>query len=149
MRWRATSTWHRPSWSWPDWKCLTTAERLATDGHRVTIVTPVPIGAEMDAFSRPPMLRRLRALGVDFVEHHTATAVREGSVRVREAFTGDERWLDGVDDVVAAWYGVARTSLYDGLRAAGDVEVHAVGDCLAPRRAIDAIWDGHRIGRAI
>ena len=34
-------------------------------------------------------------------------------------------------------------------RRKGGIDVHAVGDCLAPRRAIDAIWDGFRIGLAV
>ena len=26
-------------------------------------------------------------------------------------------------------------------------ELYAVGDCLSPRKAIDAIYDGHNVGR--
>lgn len=130
-----------------DWKALTTAERLAADGHDVTLVSPVPIGAEIDAFSRPPLLRRLRHAGVRFVEHHAATAVHLDRVTVREGFTGEEYDL-AADAVVAAWYGVAQDALFHELAELG-IEVHAVGDCLAPRRAIDAIWDGFRIGREL
>lgn len=128
-----------------DWKCLTTAEGLAAGGAAVTIVTPVPIGAEMDAFSKPPMLRRLRAAGVEFVEYHSVTGIEPSRVRVREAFTGAERWLDDIDWVVTAWYGDADDGLLSELRADPDLEVHGIGDCLAPRRAIDAIWDGFRV----
>ena len=129
-----------------DWKCLTTAEGLAAAGHRVSIVTPVPIGAEMDAFSKPPILRRLRAGGVDWLEYHTVTAIEADRVQVNEGFTNERRWLPDVDAVVTAWYGVADTSLLDALRARDDYDVFGVGDCLAPRRAIDAIWDGFRVG---
>ena len=132
-----------------DWKCLSTAECLAAAGHEVTIITPVPIGAEMDAFSKPPMLRRLRGAGVEFVEYHTATAIEAGRVKVRESFTGDERWLDNIDSVVVAWYGVAENALLAELREDATLDVVGVGDCLAPRRAIDAIWDGFRVGLAI
>lgn len=129
-----------------DWKCLTTAEGLAAAGHQVTIVTPVPIGVEMDTFSKPPMMRRLRAAEVEFVEYHSLVAIEPGRVRIREGFTGDERWLDGVDAVVTAWYGVADNTLLSQLRAIDGLAVHGVGDCLAPRRAIDAMWDGFRVG---
>lgn len=129
-----------------DWKCLTTAEGLAAAGHRVTIVSPVPVGAEMDVFSKPPLLRRLRAAGVDFVEGHTATAIEPGRLRIRESLTGQERWLSSIDTVVVSWFGVASTQLLDDLRAIESLDVRAVGDCLAPRRAIDAIWDGFRVG---
>ena len=132
-----------------DWKCLTTAENLAAAGHRVSIVTPVGIGAELDAFSKPPLLRRLRTNGVEFIEYHAATAIEPNRIRVREGLTGNERWLEEIDTVVTAWYGIAETSLLDTLRAVDGLIVHGIGDCLAPRRAIDAIWDGFRVAVGI
>ena len=131
-----------------DWKCLTTAERLAAAGHEVRIVSPVPVGTEMDAFSRPPLMRRLRAAGVQFIEYHTASAVEPGRLQIREGLTGITQWIDA-DAVVMSWYGVADNTLLGQLRAIDGLDVHAVGDCLAPRRAIDAIWDGFRIGVAL
>ena len=130
-----------------DWKCLTTAERLAADGHAVTLVSPVPIGAEIDAFSRPPLLRRLRHAGVEFVEYHTAAEIGPDTVTIRESFTGEERQLPA-DAVVTAWYGRAQDDLFHALVGAG-IDARAVGDCLAPRRAIDAIWDGFRVAREL
>jgi 2,4-dienoyl-CoA reductase-like NADH-dependent reductase (Old Yellow Enzyme family)/thioredoxin reductase len=131
-----------------DWKCLTTAECLVAAGHRVRIATPVTVGAELDHFSRIPLVRRLRRAGVVFHESSALVAIEPGLVRVRETWTGDEHELPA-DAVVAAWYGVASDGLFHELDADGDVDVYAVGDCLAPRRAIDAIWDGFRIGREI
>jgi hypothetical protein len=130
-----------------DWKALTTAERLAADGHEVSLVSPVTVGAEIDVFSRPPLLRRLRRAGVRFIEYHTATAVHLDRITVRENFTSEEHDLP-VDAVVTAWYGRASDELFHQLTELG-LEAYAVGDCLAPRRAIDAIWDGFRIGREL
>jgi S-adenosylhomocysteine hydrolase len=70
-------------------------------------------------------------------------------VVLREAWTGEQERVHGVDAVVTAWYGVAADGLFTALDGDGAPEVHAVGDCLAPRRAIDAIWDGFRIGRQL
>ena len=131
-----------------DWKCLTTAEGLAANGHEVSIVSPVPIGTEMDTFSKPPMMRRLRAAGIQFIEYHAAAAVEAGRLQIREGLTGITRWIDA-DAVVMSWYGVADNELAQSLRAIEGLEVHVAGDCLAPRRAIDAIWDGFRIGVAL
>ena len=131
-----------------DWKVLTTAERLAADGHSVRIVGPVPMGAEIDAFSRPPLLRRLRTAGVEFCEYRSVVAIDVGTVRLRDNHTGAEYDLDA-DAVVFSWFGVARDGLFHELDAVPGIEVHAIGDCLAPRRAIDAIWDGFRIGNAL
>lgn len=132
-----------------DWKVLTTAERLAADGHRVTLVTPATAGAEVDAFSRPPLLRRLRRAGVAFVEQRAVVGIEPDAVLLREAWTGEQERVADVDAVVIAWYGVAADGLFHALDAHDGLEVHAVGDCLAPRRAIDAIWDGFRTGRQL
>ncbi|MBM3346966.1 MAG: FAD-dependent oxidoreductase, partial [Betaproteobacteria bacterium] len=131
-----------------DWKCLTTAEGLAAAGHAVSIVSPVPIGTEMDTFSKPPMMRRLRAAGIQSIEYHMASAVEPGRLQVREGLTGATRWVEA-DAVVMSWYGVADNEVATQLRAIEGLDVHVAGDCLAPRRAIDAIWDGFRIGVAI
>lgn len=134
------------------WKACTTAENLAAAGHFVTLVTPASVGAAMDAFSRPPMLRRLRAAGVEFLEYHTLSAVSPGSVQVTETLTGHTRTLEA-DSVVGSAYDIADDALHAELLAmadsghAPDVEVFAVGDCLAPRGAIDAIWDAFRVTR--
>ena len=69
-----------------------------------------------------------------------------GWLRIRESLTGQERWLSSIDAVVVSWFGVASTDVLDELRAMERLDVRAVGDCLAPRRAIDAIWDGFRVG---
>jgi 2,4-dienoyl-CoA reductase (NADPH2) len=112
----------------------------------VRVVTPVTAGAELDPFSRIPLMRRLRRAGVEFRESATLTAIEPGRVSVRDNWTGDEEWL-AADGVVLAWFGVAEDGLAGELE--DDFEVHLAGDSLAPRRAIDAIWDGFRIGRAL
>ena len=63
-------------------------------------------------------------------------------------FAGATAMLEA-DSVVLSWYGVAEDTLVHALRDIDGLEVHAVGDCLAPRRAIDAIWDGFRVGVAV
>ena len=128
-----------------DWKALTTAENLASAGHEVTVSSPVSAGAEIDSFSRPPLLRRLARAGVVFLEHRSLVRIEPGRVVLRHGWSGEEECLEGIDSVVTAWYGVAEDELARELEAAG-IEAVSIGDCLAPRRAIDAIWDGFRVG---
>jgi pyruvate/2-oxoglutarate dehydrogenase complex dihydrolipoamide dehydrogenase (E3) component len=127
-----------------DWKALTTAENLAAAGHEVLLASPVSIGAEIDAFSRPPLLRRLAAAGVGFLENRSLLRIEPGAAVLRHGWSGAEERIEGLDAVVTAWYGVADDALFQDLSAAG-VQCQAIGDCLAPRRAIDAIWDGFRV----
>ncbi len=131
-----------------DWKSLTTAERLLSLGNDVVLVTPVQAGAEIDAFSRPPLMRRLMGAGLELRESHRLVAITERDVVIAQTWTGGEEILRDVDVVVLAWYGVADDLLARELESSGR-DVRVVGDALAPRRAIDAIWDGFRIGIAL
>lgn len=131
-----------------DWKSLTTAECLAARGHRVTIVSPAPAAAEIDAFSKPTLLRRLAAAKVDILEHRSLVSIQERSLTLVHGWSKQSETLPEVDAVVLSWYGVANDELRPTLENAG-FDVHLVGDCLAPRRAIDAIWDGYRLGSTL
>ena len=131
-----------------DWKSLTTAERLLAQGNEVWLVTPVQAGAEIDAFSRPPLMRRLMAAGLQLRESHQLVAITEHNIVIAGSWTGAEEILSGIDCVVLAWYGVADDLLARQLESSGR-DVRVVGDALAPRRAIDAIWDGFRVGVAL
>ncbi len=48
------------------------------------------------------------------------------------------------DALVLATCNVAETTLQDEL-AESDLEVHAIGDCVAPRRANNAFHEGRRL----
>ena len=49
------------------------------------------------------------------------------------------------DALVLATINISETSLLDALAESG-LEVHTIGDCLAPRRANNAIFEGRRLG---
>jgi len=131
------------------WKFCITADFLAQRGKKVEMITSLAsIGAEIDVISRPPILRRLRNNGVEFTCYTAVKAINGHTVTVADAWTGEERNIDDVDSVVFAWYHRANNSLYHSLK--GRVkELHAAGDCVAPRKAIDAIREGFIIGRRL
>ncbi len=52
------------------------------------------------------------------------------------------------DSLVVAQYNAAEDRLYGPLRAAG-LDVTLVGDCLAPRTALEAVYEGHAAARAL
>ncbi len=53
--------------------------------------------------------------------------------------------LENIDSIVMAMPRKANNNLYAAL-ADLDCDVRLVGDCLSPRRALEAIWDGHQVG---
>jgi hypothetical protein len=62
---------------------------------------------------------------------------------VRDTLTGTERRFEA-DTLVIAETPVAETALADELRARG-VAFEAIGDCVAPRRASLAIYEGREL----
>jgi hypothetical protein len=75
-------------------------------------------------------------------------AVEDGGLRLEDVSTGEWERLDGIDSVVAAVGGVAEDGLARELR--GRVpDLRLVGDCVAPRTALEAIFEGHAAGRAV
>jgi thioredoxin reductase len=130
------------------WKFCTTADFIAAQGSQVEMITALPVvGFEIDANSRPPILQRLIGKGIVFSTFTALRAIDHGTVTLANVLTGEVRTVEA-DSVVFAWYHKANNSLYRSLK--GRVrELYAVGDCVAPRKAIDAIREGFLVGRAL
>jgi len=74
--------------------------------------------------------------------------VDDRTLILEDVSAGATERLNDVDSIVAAAGGVAESQLYDELR--GRVpELTSVGDCVAPRTALEAIFEGHAAGRAL
>ncbi|MDX2358963.1 FAD-dependent oxidoreductase [Dietzia sp. PP-33] len=131
----------------PHGQATSVAEHLGMLGVETHLVTrAIHPGHWAGAANFEPLHRRLGAAGVRV---HTSTWVERieaTSVALRGVYDGHRWALEGVDAVVLATGNHADTFLYDGLRAAGaDLPVIRIGDCLAPRRLDQAIWDGATI----
>lgn len=66
---------------------------------------------------------------------------------IRELLTGTES-RQAFDSLVLATTNLPETELADSLRATG-VAFQAVGDCVAPRHAPAAIYEGRRLALAL
>ena len=69
------------------------------------------------------------------------------SASVRDTLTGDQDDV-AADTLVIAETPVAETTLADELRARG-IPFEAIGDCVAPRRASLAIYEGRELALRI
>lgn len=126
---------------------MSVAEFLAARGHAVEMVSSAfYIGMDADLLTWRPAYDRLLSLGVVMSPLEEITAIREGAVTVRRT-NGSEREI-AADSVVLCSRGEAARDLYQALR--GRVpELHAVGDCWAPRQIEQAIFEGSRAARRI
>jgi NADPH-dependent 2,4-dienoyl-CoA reductase/sulfur reductase-like enzyme len=125
---------------------LSTAEFLLQRGKRVEVVSRLFYpGQDVGATSIVPLYSRLFAHGVTLTPHTDLVAVEGSTVLVANVYSGEERRLEGVDTVVLAMGSRSTDALYRTLK--GQVpELHAIGDCVAPRGVHHAILEGARVG---
>jgi mycofactocin system FadH/OYE family oxidoreductase 2 len=126
----------------------TTAEYLAERGKQVEIITRAPmIGADINFLSLGPQCQRLRERGVLFSPMTWVKEISGTTVFAYDVYSKQERRVRA-DTVVLSMGNQSENSLYKNLK--GKVkEIFAVGDCVTPRKAIDAIYEGHRVGRLL
>jgi 2,4-dienoyl-CoA reductase-like NADH-dependent reductase (Old Yellow Enzyme family) len=125
------------------------AEKLAERGHAVTIVTPhMHAGADLPVHHAPNLYRRLATLGIDVLPGTFVTQITASGLACEARFGGTLRHLDHTGPVVLAMGNRANDSLASIITKRG-VELHVVGDALAPRQVDIAILDGERAGWTI
>ncbi len=124
-----------------------TAEYLAAQGKRVTIVEMLPdVAGELAAWTRRLLVERLVRAGVEILTQTRVVCIESGRVAYdRGGVTGE---ISPVDSVVLACGVQPRRELADSLRPAG-VPVHVIGDASKPRSLADAIREGFELGFAL
>jgi mycofactocin system FadH/OYE family oxidoreductase 2 len=125
------------------WQGISTAELLAAEGWKVTLTTPLP-AVGMDVAYKGDVtaaLRRLYGHGVELVPQAMPISFDGDRLILRHVLAGSQFELDGVSTVV--WTGLyqSQNRLYQQLKASGYHAI-AIGDCLAPRTASSAIYEG-------
>ena len=127
----------------------TVADFLAERGKKVELLTSmVAIGANWGLASTgigthiPMMWQRLRRNGVNITPFAVVKSISGRTVTVSDVLTGQESMIHDVDTVVMATGYVSENSLSKTLT--GEVgELYEVGDCYAPKRALNAIHAGY------
>jgi 2,4-dienoyl-CoA reductase-like NADH-dependent reductase (Old Yellow Enzyme family)/thioredoxin reductase len=128
---------------------LSTADFLAERGKRVEILTDaIYAGAQVDSSTIEVIYVRLLSKGVTITPLTRIKEIQGNRVVTFNVLTKTERLINGVDTVVVSTGGKADDTLYRSLK--GKVkELYAVGHCLSPRRLLDSIFDGARVGRLL
>lgn len=117
------------------------AERLATGGADVTLITPDLVAGVQLSLTGDLVAAnaRLAANGVTLVTHTVAVAIAEGTIVLEDRFSGATR-STRVDAVVFAGFDLPAVDLFDGA---------LVGDAVAPRTVNAAVREGHRAALAL
>src|SRR2546421_700696 len=130
-------------------EALSTAELLLDQGKRVEVISALfYVGQDVGVTSIAPIYSRLFTKGVVFTPCVELRAIEGSTVVVANVYSGAVRRIEAVDTVVLAAGSRSTDALYRALK--GDVaELHAAGDCVAPRGVHQAILDGTRAARAL
>lgn len=134
-------------------KGLITAEFLADQGKEVTLVMPLPFRLlssnpyDIDKPTHAIQILNLTMKGVKKISDFEVKKASPGKVTIRNVFTEQDQEIEA-DTLVTSYWRRSETTLYDELK--GKVkEIRKIGDCVAPRRVINAIYEGYRAGMEI
>lgn len=130
-----------------EWAALTLAEHLADLGKKVTFFSPAGgIAWRTTIYSTLANLKRLREKKVRIATLRKVTAFDGKTLAVEDLSTGESELHMGFTGLVAAEHNFADQSLFQQLRHL-DVPVRQIGDNLAPRTALEAVYHGHLSAR--
>ncbi len=123
------------------------ALHLSETGYQVTIVEILPkLGTQLESMTKKILLGKLKGNNVIFKTHCRLIRVLKNGVVISEK--DDQQTTLPADHVVFAIGNKPERNLFDDIKAMG-YKVHRIGDCLEPRSAKAAIYEGGVLGRAI
>ena len=112
------------------------------------VVVSAQAGAAIDSSTIEFIYARLISKGIVFTILTKVKEIRGNTVVTVNKLTGAERRIEEVDAVVFGNLGKANDALYRSLKKQMK-EIYLIGHALVPRRLVDSIMDGARVGRQI
>ena len=136
-----------------DWRCdwigMGLAEKLALAGRHVRLaVNGVHAGQNLQMYLRDHWAAKLHRLGVEVIPYARIYGVDETTAYFMHSVSGEAITCDNVDTTILALGHAPETALEAEIGGLG-VRVEMAGDCLSPRSAEEAIYEGMLAGRAV
>lgn len=136
-----------------DWRCdwigPGVAEMLAKAGSSVVLaVNGLHAGEVLPLYVRDNIAAELHRLRVEVRPYMRLFGTAEGSVFLQHVPSGEAVELAGIDTLVLCLGHRPVDDLAATITALG-IELHMAGDCLAPRTAEEAVFEGLKAGIAV
>lgn len=131
-----------------DWRGCGTAWYLAEKGHKVILVsTDGMVGNALNRSHSNYIYRKTIAkLGVRCITDSVVTEWSGNSATVRNMLIGEDENVSA-DTLVLATVNQSVNDLQQSSESLpGSIEIHSIGDCIAPRTAVMAIYEGRKLG---
>ena len=129
-----------------DWRCdwvgLGVAEKLALEGCSVRLcIDGETLGQNLQLYLRTHWAGVMHKLGVQIIPYARLYGADGDSVYFYHNGSGEPIICEDVDTLVIAQGHKQNSTLEQEMRDFG-VEIHLVGDCLSPRSAEEAVYEG-------
>ncbi len=136
-----------------DWRCdwvgMGLAEKLARAGSHVRLcVDGEMAGQNLQKYLRWHGTGELHKLGVEVIPYARLFGADEDTVYFQHTTSGEAIVCENMDTLVIVQGHQPVVTLEQDL-AAMDIEVHLVGDCLSPRSAEEAVYEGVMVARSV
>ncbi|MFV3306277.1 FAD-dependent oxidoreductase [Pseudomonas sp. NY15181] len=131
-----------------DWIAPGIAERLVHDGHQVQLaVNGTHVGENLPLYVRDHLAGELHRLGINVTTYARLYGVDDSTVYLQHSASGEPMLVENIDTLVLCQGHQPVDELADEIADLADVR--RIGDCLAPRTAEEAIYEGLKVGWAI
>jgi len=132
-----------------DWVGLGLAELLTRNGSSVQLaVNGMMAGYNLQSYVRDQWLGTVFQLGVEIIPYSRLFGVDESTVYLQHTLNNEPVICENVDTVVLALGHKVEASLEEYARRS-KIAFHMIGDCLSPRTAEEAVYEGMKIARAV
>ena len=131
-----------------DWRCdwigPGIAERLVRAGHHVQLaVNGTHCGENLPLYVRDQLAGELHRLGIPIIPYARLYGCDDNTVYLQHTASGEPMLLENIDSLVLCQGHQPVDTL--GAELAGRVPFERIGDCLAPRTAEEAIYEGLKV----
>lgn len=131
-----------------DWRCdwigPGIAERLVRAGHHVQLaVNGTHCGENLPLYVRDQLAGELHRLGIPIIPYARLYGCDDSTVYLQHSASGEPMLLENIDSLVLCQGHQSVDTL--GAELAGLVPFERIGDCLAPRTAEEAIYEGLKV----
>ncbi|CAI8929127.1 dimethylglycine catabolism A [Pseudomonas sp. IT-P258] len=131
-----------------DWRCdwigPGIAERLVRAGHQVQLaVNGTHCGENLPLYVRDQLAGELHKLGVPITPYARLYGCDDNTVYLQHTASGEPMLMENIDTLVLCQGHQPVDTL--GAELQGLVEFRRIGDCLAPRTAEEAIYEGLKV----
>jgi 2,4-dienoyl-CoA reductase-like NADH-dependent reductase (Old Yellow Enzyme family) len=129
-----------------DWIGLGVAELLARDGCHVRLaVNTMGAGFNLQSYMRDQWIGTIHKLGIEVIPYARLFGVDESSVYFQHVLSGEAIICEDVDTLVLA-LGHSPVNTLEAELKKMPLDYHMIGDCLSPRSAEEAVYEGMLAG---